>query len=834
MPLLPASGYLTPAAPTVEPSPVPLTPYQDIRAPVEAFGGVTAQALSGFGKSLGEAAGHLENIQSFYDQVVVDEQKNAYENKVNNRMYGDPSVPGDVGYMGLQGKNALEAREGVRKDIDALLVEHRSTLKNANQLRLFNQDASRYRNATLNQVGRHYDEQYNKHAAETADSTFKLKLQEGAVSANNNDFPRLRASLESALVAAEQAQRLRGADEATIKLTRAKTVEAFTATWAVNAIERNAPEGKQFVLDHKDELGDKYDELLHKANAASVQYDVERMKNGLPPVTTQPNLVRGGAVGDSVDKFLDLTAQHESGWRNIPQGLIGPQGGYNPSTGTVTGPSTAQGYYQITNTTWNSFAPGAGVDLAKYSTAMSAPPEVQRQVARHIVMTSGVQHWTDYNARLRASALSVGLPVSGPISGSSTAPAQPTPSAGGDQPSGAIAGPSGPMDVQARYNAAVRSGDTARAQQILRGEAPTAPTSGTSTSTAPAMPTLPPNEPGEFPDGEVPGLLDKLKQGAKLLPPGAKPEVWNAYVRSVRQDANTLYNQQMHAERSRALAQQKADEEIGSQYYERMVPDGTNRPSDAEIRTDKRLSLKMRENLIGALNAPNHPQPSPAVSEANRVEAYQRLGGEVNGKPQLKTTSEIAALMSHPDPNQRITWNQFQSLDEILKLQNNAKRQYVQPHITQLLTDAERVLFPLKHMTGGVGLRMDPDAPTRERRYQLFVENSVQDYITQGKDVRKLFDPGSPDKPNPEYLGSRAILDEFGKGAKQFGRGQANTVFPAEGELKDNPSIMKAYKEGRFGTFGTAEAIEAAKQYSIRAGLGMRRQAVPETGVPMR
>jgi len=137
-------------------------------------------------------------------------------------------------------------------------------------------------------------------------------------------------------------------------------------------------------------------------------------------------------------------------------------------------------------------------------------------------------------------------------------------------------------------------------------------------------------------------------------------------------------------------------------------------------------------------------------------------------------------------------------------------------------------------MKDGVGIKMDEEGPVRERRYQNFIENTVNDYITEGKDVRKLFDPGAPDKPNPEYLGSRAILDRFGAGAKPFGRGQANTVYPTEGELKDNPSIMKAYREGRFGEFGTAEAIEAAKQYSIRAGLGMRKQVVPESGVPVR
>ena len=1069
MPLLPASGYATPAAPTIEPSPVPSTPYQRIDAPVGAFGGATSQALSGFGKSLGEAAGHLENIQQFYDQVVVDEQKNSYETKVNNKLYGDPSMPGDTGYMGSQGKNALEGREGVRRDIDAMLSEHRSTLKNANQLRLFDQDASRYRNVVLNQVGRHYDEQYNKHAAAVADDTLKLKLHEGAVAANNNNFNQLKGSLESALVADEQALRLRGADDVTIKNHKAVIIQGFTATWAETAIERNAPEGKQFVLDHKDELGDKYDNLLHKATAASTQYDVERMKNGLPPVTSQPNLVRGGAVGDAVDKFLDLTAQHESGWRNIHQGLVSP---------TV---STAQGYYQITNTTWRSFAPGAGVDLAKYPTAMTAPPEMQRQVARHIVTTSGVQHWTDYNPTLRSSALSVGLPVSGPISGSSTAPAQPSPTAGTDQPPGTLTPPSAPPSAPRPVTAIgdsltqhlvnqggaqgkgdrskignYRPGDTTvsgfNSQQILDTVIPNLPaelvkgkdvtfstgisnynndkdmqnslrniipaqlaalheqgaknivvmgvgpaeklkgvnealaaiaakhadwgvtfagpqrapnpgdpeklhsrdqkaemgavqaalatrygqpaSATTAVSSTPEagvqatakdlrakaasdgapltirtlmpeevdkavahtgfgpdqpldlanpqvlaktleaitltktgkltsadkqvitravnmkpedvatqtvtqvpgapMPSLPPNEPGELPDGEVPGLLEKLKQGAKLLPPGAKPEVWNAYVRSVRQDANMAYNQQMHAERQHAIAQAKTDKEIGGQYYERMVPGGTNRPSDAEIRTDKRLSLKMRENLIGALNAPNHPQPNQAVSEANRVEAYQRLGGEVNGKPQLRTTDEIAALMFHPDVNQRITWNQFQSLDEVLQRKNHAKRQDTQPHITQLLKDAERVIFPLKHMKDGVGIKMDEEGPVRERRYQNFIENTVNDYITEGKDVRKLFDPGAPDKPNPEYLGSRAILDRFGAGAKPFGRGQANTVYPTEGELKDNPSIMKAYREGRFGEFGTAEAIEAAKQYSIRAGLGMRKQVVPESGVPVR
>jgi len=861
MPLLPASGYLTPAAPTVEPSPVPLTPYQEIRASPDAFGGATAQALSGLGTSLEKAAGHLESTQQFYDQVTVDEQRNSYEDKVNKTLYGDPSKPGDVGYMGLQGKNALEQRNGARQAVDAMLADHRSQLKNPRQVYLFDQEVSRYRNYALSSIGRHYDEQYNKHAAETAKDTLKLKLNEGAVASNNNDFPRLKSALESSLVAGEQYLRLNGASDATIALHRTQTVQAFTSTWANDAIVRNAPEGKQFVLDHKDELGDQYDNLLQKANAASLQYDVDRMKNGLPPVTSQPNLVRGGATQTRISQ--------EASKAGLDPATILAFADIESSMGSNLG--RRGNIFQLGQSEWAAAGGGPMGDTetdiknglsdikkreADLTAALGRKPEGWELYLAHQQGVGGAislltnPNTTAGNLVRNPSYISgnggdPNAPASQFVaktralfeerrarySGGETPTQPPATTAGGDQPA---ADAPGPMDVEARYKAAIARGDTVRAEQILKGEPPTAPGAG-ATGGGPAMPPLPPNDPSDFPDSEIPGLTQKLQEGAKLLPPGAKPEVWNAYVRSVRQDANIAYNQKMHAEREKALAQQRTDEEVGGQYYERMVPGGTNRPSDAEIRTDKRLSLKMRENLIGALNAPNHPQPSAAQSEVNRIEAYQRLGAEVNGKPQLKKTSDIAALMSDPTPaDQRITWHQFQDLNNVLLLQNNAKRQFIQPHITQLLRDAERVLFPLKHMKDGVGIRMDEDGPMRERRYQMFVENTVQDYITEGKDVRKLFEPGAPDKPNPEYLGNRAILDEYGKGAKPFGRGQATANAPAEGELKDNPAIMKAYKEGRFGTFGTQEAIEAAKQYSIRAGLSMRKQVVPETGVPMR
>lgn len=99
------------------------------------------------------------------------------------------------------------------------------------------------------------------------------------------------------------------------------------------------------------------------------------------------------------DSALDLISQHESGGRNIKQQVVGPKGGYNPSVGRVTGPSSASGPWQITNSTWRKRAPK---EIAQqYPSAMSAPVEVQRTVARKIFRETGFQDWAPYNASLR-------------------------------------------------------------------------------------------------------------------------------------------------------------------------------------------------------------------------------------------------------------------------------------------------------------------------------------------------------------------------------------------------------------------------------------------------
>jgi hypothetical protein len=123
-------------------------------------------------------------------------------------------------------------------------------------------------------------------------------------------------------------------------------------------------------------LGDPYGGLLSPASYGGAT------NGGLPfrlAAASSP-----GAAGD----ILDTVKRYESGGRNIHQGVVSPN------------VSSAQGYYQITNSTWRDTAPKAGVDLEKYPTAMTAPKEVQRAVAEQLYSERGAQPWAAFNPAL--------------------------------------------------------------------------------------------------------------------------------------------------------------------------------------------------------------------------------------------------------------------------------------------------------------------------------------------------------------------------------------------------------------------------------------------------
>lgn len=112
----------------------------------------------------------------------------------------------------------------------------------------------------------------------------------------------------------------------------------------------------------------------------------------------------------STQTYLDLISQYESNNRNVPNYKFGT--GY-----------TAQGYYQITNDNWLKIAPQLGIDTSQYPNAMSAPQDVQAQVANYLLTQTpaGIANWANYNPKLNSALTAAGLQTAGPVSDTAAA-----------------------------------------------------------------------------------------------------------------------------------------------------------------------------------------------------------------------------------------------------------------------------------------------------------------------------------------------------------------------------------------------------------------------------
>jgi hypothetical protein len=90
------------------------------------------------------------------------------------------------------------------------------------------------------------------------------------------------------------------------------------------------------------------------------------------------NVPPGKTLNSSGQSFYDSLAQIESGGSNI----------YSKVDPDVSGPGTrSQGYDQINTPTWQQFGKLAGIDLSQYPNAISAPRDVQQQVAAQIPLS---------------------------------------------------------------------------------------------------------------------------------------------------------------------------------------------------------------------------------------------------------------------------------------------------------------------------------------------------------------------------------------------------------------------------------------------------------------
>lgn len=203
--------------PSVVPSTSVPNDYQNIQASPDDFGAQIGRAEQGLGSTLKEAGAETSatalQYQNRANNIAADHAFNTHQQNVQYLLYGgDPDHPENLGYYGLHGQAAMDARPGVLQALEQSRVDSGASLNAAAALS-FNEATRRLNMLSMSDVGRHYEQEFTRYAVETQTAGIDIKARAVANQYNDNDL--FLHNLEDARRNADAKSALTGADPGT-------------------------------------------------------------------------------------------------------------------------------------------------------------------------------------------------------------------------------------------------------------------------------------------------------------------------------------------------------------------------------------------------------------------------------------------------------------------------------------------------------------------------------------------------------------------------------------------------------------------------------------------
>ncbi len=136
---------------------------QHINVSPNAFGGAVAQGMERLGQGVSTAG-------AYFGEVAADHAVTQYQERLDGIMHGIPGrmVTGpdgkptpDMGFMGLKGRAALDARADTDKQLDDLRKEIQGGLPSLQMRHNFDQNSRRLKSYAEGRMGQHADQQAN-------------------------------------------------------------------------------------------------------------------------------------------------------------------------------------------------------------------------------------------------------------------------------------------------------------------------------------------------------------------------------------------------------------------------------------------------------------------------------------------------------------------------------------------------------------------------------------------------------------------------------------------------------------------------------------------------
>lgn len=232
--------------------------------PAEAFGAASAQGL----QNLGAGAMRLANFMS---QVAVDDQFNKFEQNANILLHGDPSkkVQGpdgremaDTGYLGLQGRAALDKRQEVQETLKKMAEEAGVGLVTPEQRFAYRRATQSYLNNADARIGVHARNEERGWAETVQVATMKTQLERiGAAPHDEQGFLQARDDLRAASIKRLQIKfgANPGPELVNDAIATADREAAKTRIMSIGATEPNR--ALAMAEANKKELGSDYDNV---------------------------------------------------------------------------------------------------------------------------------------------------------------------------------------------------------------------------------------------------------------------------------------------------------------------------------------------------------------------------------------------------------------------------------------------------------------------------------------------------------------------------------------------------------------------------------------------
>jgi hypothetical protein len=225
------------------------------------------------GSALDKLSTGLKTAGNVYDQTVTGDAFNQFETFSTKAMRGDPSqsTPGpdgipipNTGYMGTNGRAALDAEQPTWKSIEAEEKRISSGIKSPTALALFQRQVAKYKNDLRSQIGSHAASQADVWSNTVANTSAQLAIDR--IAANPDDPAALKgAAVDLRNARIKQAQ-LAGAQPGDALWRAAlSTADQEFITAQIAAVGTDDPARAMRIAEkNKAILGDGFDEVYER------------------------------------------------------------------------------------------------------------------------------------------------------------------------------------------------------------------------------------------------------------------------------------------------------------------------------------------------------------------------------------------------------------------------------------------------------------------------------------------------------------------------------------------------------------------------------------------